>query len=303
MKFILAGGTGFIGQALREHLTEAGHEVVVLTRRAALEDKPGICMRYAAWNPPAAGAWEEELDGANGVINLAGEAIVGKRWTAEQKKRIARSRIDATRAIVDGLARAKQKPALLINASAVGYYGFTQDEELTESSPAGNDFLATTCKAWEAEALRAESFGVRVVLLRTGVVLEKNGGAIQKMLPPFRLGLGGPLGDGKQWMSWIHLDDLVGLILFAIEGNNVRGALNGTAPNPVRMKEFTRTLGRVLHRPAFFPVPAFLLRTLLGEMADILLKGQRVFPRRARELGYAFRFTELEPTLKEILRP
>lgn len=302
MKFILTGGTGFIGRALRAALTEEGHEVVILTRRSTLENQPGIRTRFTVWSPPNGGVWEKELEGMDGVINLAGEPIVERRWTAPEKQKILKSRVDATRSIVRAIQNAKKKPPVLVNASAVGYYGFHGDEELTEASPAGRDFLGETCQAWEKEAIRAEAFGTRVVRLRTGIVLEKNGGALAKMLPPFRLGLGGPLGDGRQWMSWIHLDDLIGLILFALKSTEVRGALNGTAPFPVSMKEFTRTLGRVLHRPAIFPVPGFVLKVFLGEMADILLKGQRVVPKKAMELGFQFRYPRLEEALEAILR-
>lgn len=302
MKLILAGGSGFIGSALRNTLTEKGHEVIVLTRRPALQEQPGARSRYVAWNPPQEGSWQKEFEGADGLINLAGESIVGKRWTNGQKRKIIESRIDATHAVRRAIEMASKKPPVLINASAVGYYGMREDEELTEESPAGRDFLGETCQAWEWEAMRARELGIRVVMIRIGIVLEKNGGALAKMLLPFRMGLGGPLGSGKQWMSWIHLGDLVGLIQFALENRQVSGPLNGTAPKPVRMKEFSQTLGRVLHRPAIFPVPAFLLKILLGEMADMLLTGQRVLPKKALQGGYVFRYPELEQALKEILR-
>ncbi|MBI2167780.1 MAG: TIGR01777 family protein [Candidatus Omnitrophica bacterium] len=301
MRLVLAGGTGFIGRALRESLTARGHEVVVLTRQSARENQPGVRTRYAGWNPPNGGPWERELDGVEGVINLAGEPIVGKRWTEHRKQKIVESRTGAARAIVTALRKARKKPSFLLNASAIGYYGSHGDETLVEESPAGRDFLAASCRAWEAEALKAEEAVVRVIRLRIGIVLEQGGGALGKMLPPFRLGLGGPLGSGRQWMSWIHRDDLIGLIHFAIEKKEVRGVLNATAPNPVTMKEFTTTLGRTLGRPALFPVPAFVLRILLGEMADVLLTGQRVLPKRALDHGYSFKFPELGKALKEIL--
>lgn len=303
MRLVLTGGTGFIGNALRESLVQKGHEVVVFTRRSSLENQPGIRTRFCRWNPPEGGAWERELEGMDGIVNLAGEPIVGKRWNGEQKQKIVESRIISTRALVSALKNARRKPFFLLNASAVGYYGPHGDEEVTEDSRTGNDFLSETCKAWEVEALRAEDHGLRVIRLRIGIVLEKGGGALGKMLAPFQLGLGGPLGTSRQWMSWIHRKDLIGLIHFLIEKKEARGAVNGTAPEPVRMKEFSRTLGRVLHRPAFFPVPGLVLKILLGEMSDVLLKGQRVLPKRALEWGYAFQFPRLEMALKEILTP
>ena len=301
MRLVLTGGTGFVGAALRETLTQKGHEVVILTRRASRENQPGVRTRYTYWNPPYSGAWEKELDGVEGVINLAGEPIVGKRWTPEQKQKIAESRVNATRAVVSAIRNAKRKPLFLMNASAVGYYGPRGNEELTEEGPRGKGYLAEICGKWEAEATRAEESGLRVVKIRIGIVLEKGGGALLKMLPPFRLGLGGPLGSGNQWMSWIHRKDLAGLIHFLIEKKEIRGAVNATAPAPVTMKEFSETLGRVLHRPAIFPVPAFAVKLLLGEASEILLKGQRALPKRALGAGYSFQFPELEPALKEIL--
>ena len=301
MRLILTGGTGFVGTALREILTQKGHEVVILTRQASREKQPGIRTRYVYWNPPGGGPWERELDGMDGVINLAGEPLVGKRWTAEHKQKIEGSRAGSTRAIVEAIRGSKRKPLFLINASAVGYYGSHENEELTEENPAGKDYLAQTCQKWEMEALRAEAFDVRVVRLRIGIVLEKGGGALAKMLPPFQMGLGGPLGSGRQWMSWIHREDLTGLILWAIEKKEIRGAFNATAPAPVTMKEFSGTLGRALHRPAIFPVPEFAVKLLLGEMSEVLLKGQRVLPKRALSSGYSFRFPKLEQALQEIL--
>lgn len=302
MRIVLAGGTGFIGTALRESLVRKGHEVVVLTRQSARENQPGVRTRYVYWNPSdEQGFWENEVNGVGAVINLAGEPIVGKRWTPEQKLKISESRTKATEALVKAVQNVRRRPYLLLNASAVGYYGPHETQELTEESPAGEDFLARTCRDWEAAALRAEDFGLRVVRLRTGIVLEKNGGALQKMLPPFQMGVGGPLGTGRQWMSWIHRDDLIGLIHFILEKKEIRGPVNGTAPAPVTMKEFAATLGRVLHRPGFWPVPEFVVKIPLGEMSEILLKGQRVIPKRALEAGYVFKFPALEGALKEIL--
>lgn len=302
MRLLVAGGTGFIGKALRESFAERGHEVVILTRKASLENQPGLRTRYTYWNPPQGGVWEKELEGVEGVINLAGEPIAEKRWTSSQKQQILASRAGATQAVVTAIRNAKRKPLFLLNASAVGYYGPHGDEEVSEESPHGKDFLGEVCQAWEAHALRAEDFGIRVIRLRIGIILEKEGGALAKMIFPFRAGLGGPLGSGNQWMSWIHRKDLIGLIHFLIEKKEARGAMNAAAPHPVRSKEFAQTLGRVLHRPAIFPVPGFVLRILLGEMAQMLLTGQRVIPKQALGLGFKFQYPQLEEALQAIFK-
>ncbi len=300
MKLVIAGGTGFIGSALCRTLAEQGHSLVLLTRSTS----PGIAppsTTSVVWNSESTGEWERAIDGADGVINLAGEPIAGKRWTEAQKKKLRASRLDATRALVTAIGKIKEKPKFLLNASAVGYYGPHGDEVVAEESGPGGDFLAGLCKNWEAEAKRAEDHGLRVVRLRTGIVLGKNGGALAKMIPPFKLFIGGPLGSGNQWMPWIHLEDEIGLIRFLIENQSAHGAVNATAPNPVTMREFCRTLGSVLHRPSWAPVPAFALRLLLGEMADVLLSGQRAVPAAAERLGYRFRHPTLPEALKNIL--
>lgn len=301
MRLLLAGATGFIGSALVKSLADQGHEMVVLTRQAARENHPGIRVRYRYWNPAEEGLWEKEVGDAEGIINLAGESIM-KRWTAAYKQKILSSRVETTQAIVKAIQRSQKKPSFLINASAIGFYGPRGDEEITEDSPHGNDFLADVCKAWEAHALRAQDFKVRVALLRIGIVLEKGGGALAKMLLPFQLGLGGPVGSGSQWMSWIHLKDLIGIISFVLEKSSVSGPVNATAPNPVRMREFARTLGNVLHRPAFLPAPAFALRIVLGEMSNLILTGQHVLPRKILGAGYRFRFPTLKEAFQEILK-
>ena len=282
MKLLVAGGTGFIGAPLCETLARRGHEVVLL-RRA---------------DSPAAG-----LPGVQGVINLAGEPIAAKRWSPAQKCCIRESRLETTRRLISAIAASPVKPSVLVNASAVGYYGSRTDETLIESSAAGRGFLAETCQAWEAEAQRAEPLGVRVVRLRIGVVLGPGGGALAKMAPPFRLFLGGPLGSGRQWVSWVHRDDVIGLIEWALAHPQLSGAVNATAPNPVMMREFCVRLGRVLRRPSWAPVPAMILRLGLGEMAEMLLTGQRVMPDAARRAGYAFRFDDVEQALQACLRP
>ena len=297
MKLVVSGATGFIGSALCPRLLEKGHTLVLLTRSAPPEPTTPS-KRWLHWTPGAPGEWEKAVDGADGIINLAGEPIAARRWTATQKSRIRLSRIESTRSLVEAIAKANQKPGFLLNASAVGYYGPRGDEPITEESPPGTDFLSRVCVEWEEEAKKAEPLGVRVIRLRTGIVLGPNGGALAKMVPPFKLFVGGPLGSGMQWMSWIHRDDEVGLILHLIENSRASGAVNATAPNPVRMKEFCQTLGKILHRPCWAPVPAFALKLMLGEMADMLLTGQRVLPAAAQKLGYQFRY----PLLYEALQ-
>ncbi len=279
MRVGVIGATGFIGSHLRRALERRGDLVVT----ASLRDP---------------GAAAEALAGCDVVVNLAGEPIA-QRWTPAVKAAIAASRIEAPRAFIDALSAQSQRPAAYVSASAIGYYGTSETATFTEASGPGNDFLAGVCRGWEAEALRAESLGMRVALVRTGIALGSDGGALAKMLPPFKLGAGGVIGSGRQWMSWIHIDDLAGIYLLAIDGAS--GALNATAPHPVTNAEFTRTLGRALHRPTILPTPTFALRAMLGEGAGMLLEGQKVVPERTQAQGYRFRFTELENALAEIL--
>ena len=279
MNITISGASGFIGRHLLKSLAEAGHSLRALSRHA----------------PPA-----ESLREADVVIHLAGEPLA-QRWTAEAKQRIRESRVTGTRHLVEALATFPRRPQALICASAIGYYGSRGDEVLTESSAPGSGFLPELCVAWEREAQAAEAFGLRVVRMRTGLVLHAHGGALVRMLPPFRMGVGGRLGSGRQWMSWIHLEDLAALFQLAVE-NPVRGPLNGVAPNPVTNSDFTRELARALRRPAVFPVPEFALRLLFGEMADVLLASQRVTPGAAEAAGFRFRFPQLAPALAGLLR-
>lgn len=298
MRLVVAGGTGFIGAPLCSRLLELGHSLTLLTRSASsATTSPN--QKSLNWNPGFPGSWEEAVNGSDGVINLAGESIVN-RWTESQKKKIASSRIDTTRALVTAIGKAKEKPRFLLNASAVGYYGPHGDESLTEDAGPGGDFLSRVCIAWEKEAIKAEEYGLRVIRLRTGIVLGKGGGALAKMLLPFKLFVGGPLGSGEQWMSWIQLEDEIGLILFLLEHPEARGAINATASNPVTMTGFCKTLGDVLNRPSWAPVPAFAVRLLLGEMAEMLLTGQRVLPGQAQKLGYPFKFSTLPEALQAL---
>jgi len=302
VRIIVTGATGFIGTALCRALTDAGHEVIALTRSASAQQKLGDRVQCVTWDGQSGGAWEKTLDGADAVVNLAGESIAAK-WNAEKKEKIRSSRVDGTKALVRAMEKASQRPKVLLSGSAVGYYGPRGDEELTEESSPGNDFLSGVCQAWEAAATEAESLGVRVVRLRIGVVLGEGGGALSKMLTPFKMGVGGPTGRGQQWMSWVHRDDVIGLIQFALAREDANGALNATAPHPVRNREFAQTLGKVLHRPAFLPTPALVMRLMFGEMADaLLLTGQRVLPAAAQRLGYQFKFPDLMSALEAVLK-
>jgi uncharacterized protein len=303
LKLVIAGGTGFIGSALCSKLIGQGHSLTLLTRSTPAPTNSSN-KKWITWNPETGGAWEatvgESLVGADGVINLAGEPIAAKRWTAAQKEKIRSSRINATRVLVNAMGKARQQPKFLLNASAVGYYGPRGDEMVAEKDRPGNDFLARVCVDWEEEAKKAEQHGLRVLRLRTGIVLGKGGGALAKMIPPFKLFVGGPLGTGGQWMPWIHLEDEVGLMLFLLENQNAQGAFNAAAPNPVTMSEFCKTLGHVLRRPSWAPVPAFALRLLLGEMAEILLTGQRVVPANTQKIGYSFKYPTLLTALESL---
>ena len=294
MKILISGSSGLIGGAAATALKSDGHNVVHLIRPGKAAN-PGDVQ----WDPMHATVDVAGLEGVDVVIHLSGAGIADGRWTEERKQLLRSSRIDTTRVLVDSLSRLKQKPQVLIVASAIGYYGSRGDEILTESSTNGTDFLALVCRDWEAEASRAAATGVRTILLRTGIVLSGKGGALAKMLTPFKLGVGGRLGSGQQWMSWIAIEDVVGIIRYAIANEQVSGPVNVVAPNPVRNEEFTRLLAGMLHRPAIFPAPAFVLRLAMGEMADaVLLGSDRVKPDRMLAAGYKFRFEILEPALR-----
>jgi uncharacterized protein (TIGR01777 family) len=293
--YLITGGSGFIGSALSRSLVADGQRVTVLTRNIA-RARPRL---------PGGVALTERLDAAgdvDAVVNLAGENLAAGRWTPAHKREFVDSRIGMTRHLIDWMASLKQRPRVLVSGSAIGWYGPRGDEQLTEDAKPGDDFSAQLCHDWEGAAREADELGVRVCLLRTGIVLDNDGGALKQMLLPFRLGLGGPMGDGRQWMSWVAREDIVALIRWLVDNAEVRGAYNGTAPAPVTNAEFARTLGAALHRPALLPMPAFALKILFGEMADILLTGQRVFPRRATAEGFEFKYPDLTSTLAAILR-
>lgn len=298
MRIVVAGGSGFLGTALNRSLAAAGHRVTTLSRTGSPRGEPGTAV---AWNPDGStGVWAAEIDGADAVINLAGESIGGKRWSRAQKAKIVSSRVLATRSLVEAIRHAADPPAVFVSGSAVGYYGPHGDEIVTEQTPAGRDFLADVCQQWETEAAKAADV-TRLVTIRTGLVLARDGGALARMLPPFRLGAGGPVGSGRQYWPWIHRADWLAMVRFALETPAVRGPLNATAPHPVTNAEFARALGRAMHRPAFMPAPAFALKLLLGEMAEgLLLSGQRAVPARAEQLGYRFTYKNLPSALSEL---
>ena len=302
MKILMTGSTGLLGTALRQELKRGGHNVCRLVRPGtnieALRGSDGFDVKWE----PATGHLEGAGEGADAVVNLAGASIVHGRWTAGQKQLLKTSRVDTTRALVTALSKMAPRPRVLISASAVGYYGSRGDEVLREDSPAGNDFLSQLSKEWEAEALKAEALGIRVVLARFGVVLAKEGGALPTMARPFRLGVGGRIGSGQQWMSWITLRDVVAILRMALDNGAPRGPINVVSPQPVRNAEFTSLLASALHRPALFPAPAFALRLMLGEMADaLLLSSQRVEPAQLAKLQYAFHDPDLATALRSTL--
>jgi len=303
MHVVVTGGTGFIGRALCQALSQKGHRVTVLTtKKRAASEVFGTSVAAIEWNGRDPGAWEESLEGADAVVNLAGAPIADGRWTAARKRLLTDSRVQLTRRLVEAMSRRSAKPGILISASGIGYYGPSNDRVFSEAAPPGKGFLADLCVAWEAAAQRAAEFGARVVFLRTGMVLERDGGALAKMLLPFRLYLGGPIKPGTQWVSWIHRNDHVGLIQWALTTPDVSGPLNAVAPEPERMQAFCAALGRALHRPSWFPVPEPVLSLALGELGTVMTTGQRVSPQKALGSGYVFRYPALETALGAILR-
>jgi uncharacterized protein (TIGR01777 family) len=299
VKIIVAGGTGFIGSALVRELIRKGHELVLLSR--TLRKNEGQGPRYLEWDGKSLGPWAEEIETADALINLSGEPVAAKRWSASRKEVILQSRVLPTRVLVDAMSGAVRKPKVLINASAAGFYGDVPDGDIFETSPKGSGFLAETCGQWEKEALRAEALGVRTVLLRTGIVIGKNGGALSKMVPPFLFFAGGPLGSGRQWVPWIHRQDLVNIIFFALENGAISGPVNAASPCPVTMRDLCGALGEVLQRPSWLPVPSFVLRMMLGEMSGMLLGGQKAVPKALLDHHFVFQFPDVRAALREVL--
>lgn len=294
MNVLVTGGTGFVGSLLQDRLTARGDLVTVLTRSPESARTARTGVRYERW--------PVDVSRFDLVVNLAGAGVLDRRWNEAYKAELRASRIDLTRRLVDAFATAKTRPRVLVSASAVGYYGDRGEQALPESAAPAEGFLAQLCVDWEAEAQRAATLGVRVATVRIGLVLGRNGGALAQMLPIFRLGLGGPFGFGRAWFPWIHVDDLCGFILHALDRENASGAFNGTAPGIVRNKEYAATLGRVLSRPAFLPVPPIALRIALGEVAPVLTASQRTIPERTLAAGFAFQWPELEPALRNLLQ-
>jgi uncharacterized protein (TIGR01777 family) len=303
MKVVIAGGSGFLGRALCARLLAAGHTVTVLSRGGGAGLPRGV--RVVAWRADGTtGAWASEIDGADAVVNLAGAGIADRRWNAARKQLLRDSRVQSTRSLVDAVRAATRRPPVFIQGSAVGFYGaFDNGPALDESASPGSDLLGSMCVEWEAQAQPLASLGCRLVVVRTGIVLSREGGALAKMMTPFRLFVGGPIGSGRQVISWVHLDDWIGIVLWAIANPAVSGPINATAPHPATNGEFSHALGRAMGRPSWFPVPGFVLRIVVGEMAeDGLLRGQRVLPARTLQLGYQFHYPDIDEAMKAAVR-
>jgi uncharacterized protein len=301
MKIAIVGATGFVGSRLVEQLQTQGHQVKILTRQPGTAANRFPQAEIVGYSPLKSGEWQKSIDRCDAVVNLAGEPIAEKRWTPAQKQTILDSRKLGTQKIVEAIEQAEVKPQVLINASAIGYYGTSETAKFDETSAAGTDFLAEVCTAWETAAQAVTASGTRLVILRMGIVLGENGGALGKMLAPFSAFVGGPIGSGKQWFSWIHRDDVVKLIITAITDSQMQGVYNATAPNPVTMQDFAQTLGTVMSRPSWLPVPNFALEAMLGEGAIVVLQGQQVTPTQTLAQGFSFQYPQLQPALTAIL--
>jgi uncharacterized protein (TIGR01777 family) len=305
MRIIITGGTGLIGRAVANNLAH-DHEVIVLSRNINKTSGLDGGVKVVKWDARTAQGWGELADGAGAIINLAGESIAGEgfppsRWTPERKKRIIESRINAGKAVVEAISAAKNKPEVLIQASAVGYYGTHGSEDITEDHAPGGDFLGQTCVQWEAVTAPVEKMGVRRVIIRTGILMTTKGGVLPQLSLPFKLFVGGPIGSGKQQMPWIHIDDEVGAIRFLIDNKDASGVYNLSAPEVLSNADLATIMGRVLKRPSFFPTPAFAFKLAFGELAILLTEGQRAVPKRLQEAGYPFKFPKAEPALKDLV--
>jgi uncharacterized protein (TIGR01777 family) len=300
MKILITGGTGFVGTQLTSRLVQDGHEVTILTRslKGAKGSSPGIS--YLEGDPTKKGPWQEAIKNHDAIINLAGASIFSK-WTDEHKKAIRESRVSTTQNIVEGIPSDPSKKMTLFSTSAVGYYGFHGDEELVEESPPGNDFLARIATEWEGEALKAKEKGAWVVITRFGIVLGEKGGALSQMIPLFKKYIGGPIGSGRQWFSWVHIKDLAGAFAFLIKHPEISGPVNACSPNPVRNRDLAKALGKALHRPSFIRAPGFMVKFVLGEFGSVILEGQRVIPRRLLESGFVFQSPDIEKALQSIV--
>jgi uncharacterized protein (TIGR01777 family) len=300
MKILITGGTGFVGTQLTSRLIQDNHEVTILSRSAKRSGEIPKGISYLQGDPTQKGPWQEAIKNHDAAINLAGASIFAK-WTEEHKKAIRESRVSTTRNIVEGIPSRPQKPFTLFSTSAVGYYGFGGDEELTEESPHGEDFLARIALEWEGEALKAKEKGARVVITRFGIVMGEKGGALGQMIPLFKKFIGGPIGSGRQWFSWVHIKDLAEAFSFLLKHPEISGPVNVCSPNPVRNKDLAKALGRALHRPSFIPAPGFMIKLVLGEFGSVILEGQRVIPKRLLDSGFAFQYPEIDKALQEIV--
>ena len=302
MRVVLAGGSGFLGRALSEHLVGRQHEVVILSRGGSVPARTGA--RAVAWQPdgsPNPGAWAREIDGAGAIVNLTGAGMADRRWTRRRKEELRQSRTQPARSLVAAVRAASVRPGTFVQGSAVGFYGAHGDEVIDESFPPGQDFLGQLAVSWEAEAHPAAALGCRLVILRSGVVLARGGGMLKKVIPPFQFFVGGPIASGRQYMSWIHLADWISIVTWAIETPSVSGVVNATSPGPATNADFSRALGRALHRPSWLRVPGFALRVIFGDMADdMLIAGQRVVPKRALEAGFVFNHADIDSALAQV---
>jgi hypothetical protein len=301
MKIFMTGGTGFVGTTLTKRLTQEGHQVTILTRSLPEDPLLPKGASYLEGDPTEQGAWQETVAEHEVIINLAGASIF-RRWSDTAKEMIRDSRTLTTQNLVEAISARKGKETLLLSTSAIGYYGFHEDEELVEESAPGDSFLASLAQEWESAALKAEAFGAKVALLRFGIILGKNGGALRQMVPLFSMYLGSPLGHGEQWFSWIHEEDLAGIYAHLIAQKNISGPINCTAPNPVRNMELTKALGEALGKPTFLPaVPGFMIRMIMGEFGSVLLEGQKVLPKRLLDTGFQFKFPKIKRALQDLL--
>ncbi|MBD2390580.1 TIGR01777 family oxidoreductase [Aphanizomenon flos-aquae NRERC-008] len=305
MKIAISGATGFVGSRLVAKLHAEGHRILVLTRNTTFAQKvfppqafPNL--EIIAYTPIVSGAWQDTIAGCDGVVNLAGEPIAEGRWTPERKQEILNTRKLGTQKIVEAIAKSQPQPSVLVNTSAIGYYGTSETASFDEDSANGKDFLAQVCQEWEAEARKVKDTNVRLVILRFGIILG-NGGALGKMITPFKLFAGGPIGTGQQWFSWIHLDDIVSLIIQALTKSTMEGVYNGTAPQPVSMNDLSTTMGKVMNRPSWLPVPGFAIEAILGDGAKVVLEGQQVLPKRTLESGFEYQYPNLQSALTQIL--
>jgi uncharacterized protein (TIGR01777 family) len=301
MRIVIAGGSGFLGSALSRHLAGRGHEIVILTRQAR---RPEGQIRDVEWAPDGhPGPWATEIDGAGAIVNLAGAGIADRRWSAKRKAHLRSSRVLSTRSLVAAVRAAAVKPGVFVQGSAVGYYGMNSEPTFDESCPPGDDYFGQMALAWEAEAHGVSALSVRLVIIRSGVVLDRRGGALKKMLPPFRFFVGGRLASGRQVLSWVHLADWIAMVTWAIETPAVSGVYNATSPSPVTNAEFSRAIGRALHRPSWLPVPGFALRIIVGELANVaLINGQRVVPKRALAAGFTFQYPTIDEAMKDAVK-